>query len=77
MQISRQRRHISGSNKLPIILPTIIICFSSQGRCAINSPHAVSSSFHNYGPVHMGRSYLGYRENISKSLQARSRLVMK
>ena len=29
------------------------------------------------GPVHMGRSYLGYRENISTSLQARSRLVMK
>ena len=25
----------------------------------------------------MGRSYLGYRENISTSLQARSRLVMK
>ena len=29
------------------------------------------------GPVRMGRSYLGYRENISTSLQARSRLVMK
>ena len=29
------------------------------------------------GPVHMGRSYLCYRENISTSLQARSRLVMK
>ena len=29
------------------------------------------------GPVHMGRSYLGYRENISTSLQARSCLVMK
>ena len=29
------------------------------------------------GPVHMGRNYLGYRENISTSLQARSRLVMK
>ena len=25
----------------------------------------------------MGRSYLGYRENISTSLRARSRLVMK
>ena len=24
------------------------------------------------GPVHMGRSYLGYRENISTILQARS-----
>ena len=29
------------------------------------------------GPVHMGRSYLGYQENILTSLQARSRLVMK
>ena len=29
------------------------------------------------GPVRMGRSYLGYRENISTSLLARSRLVMK
>ena len=27
--------------------------------------------------IHMGRSYLGYRENILTSLQARSRLVMK
>ena len=31
----------------------------------------------NLGLVHMGRSYLGWRENISTSLQARSRLVMK
>ena len=29
------------------------------------------------GPVHMGRSYLTYGENILTSLQARSRLVMK
>ena len=32
---------------------------------------------HDLGPVYMGRSYLGYRENILTSLQARSRLVMK
>ena len=29
------------------------------------------------GPVHMGRSYLSYRENISTILLARSRLAMK
>ena len=50
------------------------------GPCRDCSDYPSLSGRHRHfysGPVHMGRSYLDYRENISTSLQATSRLVIK